>query len=64
MENKKYMCLISENTRGRVSIEKGKVYDYKYLDDRYIFDKLIEYKYIIPLEEWREQIINKILNNE
>ena len=43
----------------------GEIYSYDFLVyNKYIIEGLLFHNYIIPLETWRDQQINKILENE
>ena len=67
--NKQYMCIKGYDNDKHIELFEqlliGKIYDYDFLVyNRYIIDGLLLQDYIIPLEEWREQQINKILYGE
>ena len=64
MNDKKYRCLENYDIRSDSSLIKDDIYEESYLKQYYFIDLLIYQKIIIPLDEWREKRINKILDNE
>ena len=61
-----YMCIKGyDKYYDNFIIQKGEIYKEDFLiEERYIIYGLLKQNYIIPLETWREQQIDKILNNE
>ena len=62
MNDKKYRCLENYDIRSDSFLIKDDIYEESYLNQYYFIDALIYQKIIIPLEEWIEMIIDKIIN--
>ena len=63
---KKYMCIKTCNFSNRrlSTLYKGNIYDSTLLNSGgYMLLSLLYQKYVVPLEEWREQQIAKILDS-